>query len=522
MDTSVERRTDYITTALFILLLILFCILKIPTLTLPYFWDELGVYARGALYLHDHGLSLFPSALPPELSRGHPLLFTFINGLSFDIFGDSLLTAHCTALFISLLFLTTVFVIAREWFNSIYAFIIVFLLIIQPLFVAQSVMMLPEVTVGLSTWLALYFLIKKKYLFFAITSSIAILIKETAIILPAIAISGILIEHLSLKKKFLPEFLKAFLSILLPLFTYAIFLFIQKKQNGWFLFPIHSDAIHFDLKSVSEEWISYCHFIFLEQGRCYLFLLFLLLHARQLYILSKQKTNILHSTLLFTLFTIAFVLLYFQFIISFFVVSLAGIIYAFFHSIFFRRYPVYFIYVFLYAIIGLVFCSVNFYLNRYIIFLLPALLVLVFYSLEISRRFLLGILIILVALPSALLHMNIRTFQYDEDMGYVNSIQLYQQGMSFLNSKLNGHSVSIYTNFPLFFAYCDPRLGYTIKKDSTDFNLAPFSNRPTHYNYMLLTEPGGPIPHFPGDDSLFVLKVFNSDYGQLTIYKKIK
>ncbi|MCI5142755.1 MAG: hypothetical protein D3909_13730, partial [Candidatus Electrothrix sp. ATG1] len=56
------------------LLVTSFFLFKLIHLRVPYFWDELGVYSRAALYLFDHGISMLPDAMPPELSRGHPLL----------------------------------------------------------------------------------------------------------------------------------------------------------------------------------------------------------------------------------------------------------------------------------------------------------------------------------------------------------------------------------------------------------------------------------------------------------------
>ena len=70
--------------------IVLFVVSRWEYLFLPYFWDEMGVYAHGALIMSEHGLGLLPSSLNPELSRGHPLLFYFLAALNFQIFGTSL------------------------------------------------------------------------------------------------------------------------------------------------------------------------------------------------------------------------------------------------------------------------------------------------------------------------------------------------------------------------------------------------------------------------------------------------
>ena len=122
-----------------VFILLLFVLLKIPALHLPYFWDELGVYSRAGLYLHDNGLGLLPKDLPPELSRGHPLLFAFIQAIGYNIFGDGVVGGHITALIISLILLWSVYFITSKYFSKYTALLAVMILIIQPLFFAQSV-----------------------------------------------------------------------------------------------------------------------------------------------------------------------------------------------------------------------------------------------------------------------------------------------------------------------------------------------------------------------------------------------
>ena len=79
---------------LFILGIVALAAFKYNDLHLPYFWDELGVYAQAADYQFQRTISLMPSSLPPELSRGHPLLFTVMNACVMRVFGEGVFALH--------------------------------------------------------------------------------------------------------------------------------------------------------------------------------------------------------------------------------------------------------------------------------------------------------------------------------------------------------------------------------------------------------------------------------------------
>lgn len=100
------------------LCLLLFALSKLPDLNLPFFWDELGVYGRAAIYMHDHTLSLQPRHLPPELSRGHPPLLVFMYATLFRVFGANTTVAHVFTLSLALFLLFSIYWIAREEWNA--------------------------------------------------------------------------------------------------------------------------------------------------------------------------------------------------------------------------------------------------------------------------------------------------------------------------------------------------------------------------------------------------------------------
>ena len=65
---------------------LIFIIFKLPHLSLPYYSDEAWSYIPAIHMMETNGLSMLPDALPPDVSRGHPLLFYFLGALWMRVF----------------------------------------------------------------------------------------------------------------------------------------------------------------------------------------------------------------------------------------------------------------------------------------------------------------------------------------------------------------------------------------------------------------------------------------------------
>ena len=174
---------------LFAVLLLLFIALKFNDLFLPYFWDELGVYAQCAVYQYHHGLSLMPVSVPAEYSRGHPLLLTFLNALMMKIFGTGVWVPHSFHLLISIALLIAVYSYTAKYFNRLTGLVSAVLLVTQPIFLSQSILLLPEVLLSLFLFLSLVTYFEKKYFLFGVFASLAVLTKESAVVLPCVVLA---------------------------------------------------------------------------------------------------------------------------------------------------------------------------------------------------------------------------------------------------------------------------------------------------------------------------------------------
>ena len=249
-------------------LLLLFVLFKLQDVSLPYFWDELGVYAPGALKMADTGLpNLLPSSLDPEYSRGHPLLCFATFAAGFRLFGNSVIVGHVVALLIACITLLLFFLFVRKAFDPLTALLSGLLLAIQPLFLAMAGIILPEMLLTLFTVLAIWGLSFQKNWLYLMGACLAVLTKESGIVLPGVALLYQFLSGIKHKDLFTAKRLKSFSILAIPVLVYAAFLVIQKVQNGWFFFPLHTGLIRKDPFNIWQRFLNVNEFILRYQGR---------------------------------------------------------------------------------------------------------------------------------------------------------------------------------------------------------------------------------------------------------------
>ncbi len=233
---------------LFFLALLFFVLIKLSDLLLPFQWDELGAYAPGAFSMVDtKHIGLLPSCVPPLLSWGHPLLFTFCNAVMFNIFGESYIVGHSFAMMITIITLIVFFLFAQQVFDEKTAFFSSILLMAHPIFYTCSVLTLPEMMLTLFTILSVWGIVSKRWWLYAIAASLAILTKESAIVIPPLAVLIIFIDAIRFRDFFSGSRLKMFLFAIVPLLVFGLFIVIQKMQYGWFFYPLQ-------LKHLTLNW----------------------------------------------------------------------------------------------------------------------------------------------------------------------------------------------------------------------------------------------------------------------------
>jgi 4-amino-4-deoxy-L-arabinose transferase-like glycosyltransferase len=461
-------------------ILLLFILFKLNHLFVPYFWDELEVYTKAALYMYDHQIGLLPSVLPPELSRGHPLLFTAIFALGYKILGPHVWVGHLIALIFSCCLLIALYKLGITFFNRTIALVSCLLLIVQPVFIAQSSMVLPEIMLALFCLLSLYSYLKNRYLQLAIFSSLAILVKEPAIALPCVFF---IIE---LYKVWRDEINKRLfhnlLMIISPLFTWGAFLLIQKLQNGWFFFPLHADYVSFSLQSIIARFGYYLSFLLKGQGR-YIWTVLILI-AILIYWFNANSRKRLPSS---------------KSAESFNTYEILG---------------VFTLYIFM-SFAVLIF---NFHLARYILMAMPvACLIVAFATIFIFERINSNIykftLIASVLLP--LFNLKTDYFNVDADLGYLDIVDSQKAMTSFLDDIVDSNTI-VFSDFPFSNGLADIRSGYTTNKSYNTLACNDLEKLADN-NYLIYTIIGN-LKSCKKLDGMNILKEDKTIYSKIYIY----
>lgn len=148
-------------------------------LRLPYFWDEAGYYIPAARDLLAG--SLIPFSTP---SNAHPPLVMAWLALAWKIFGQCPLLTRCAMLLLAAFSLTGFFCLARAVSNRAVAIAATALTALYPVFFAQSSLAQVDLpAAGLTFW-ALEAYVRRRFWASAAWFCLAVLAKETAILIP--------------------------------------------------------------------------------------------------------------------------------------------------------------------------------------------------------------------------------------------------------------------------------------------------------------------------------------------------
>lgn len=261
-----------------LIVLILFAIARWPALNFPFYIDESWSYAPGVALMYEHGPSLMPNAIDLFYSRGHPLLFYASAALWMKVFGASHFAQHAFALFISLLTLVAAHEVCLRLFNKTTANFALLIAPLQVMFFVQSSMLLPEMMITLLVILALYFFAAQKHVFTFLTCTTLFLTKESGMVmglaLGIVSFFGLFSKGISIKSKLAP-----IAALALSGLSIGIFYLLQKKLNGWYLFPEHIGMIKWDWPTMWKKIQFSLETLFVHDYRFRLFQTLLVLAA---------------------------------------------------------------------------------------------------------------------------------------------------------------------------------------------------------------------------------------------------
>ena len=157
--------------------------LHYPLLRLPYFWDEAGYYIPAALDFYRSWLLVPESTLP----TGHTPLVMVYLGLLWRVFGFSSLVTRAAMILVAAATVVALYALARRVAAREVATWSGVLLALSPMFFAQSSLVYLDLPAALFTALAVLALLDGRVLMFAVVASLAVLTKETAVVLLPVA-----------------------------------------------------------------------------------------------------------------------------------------------------------------------------------------------------------------------------------------------------------------------------------------------------------------------------------------------
>jgi 4-amino-4-deoxy-L-arabinose transferase-like glycosyltransferase len=157
--------------------------LHYPLLRLPYFWDEAGYYIPAALDFYRSWLLIPESTLP----TGHTPLVMVYLGLLWRVFGFSSLVTRAAMILVAAATVVALYALARRVAARETAIWSAVLLALSPMFFAQSSLVYLDLPAALFTTLAVLALLEGRMLMFAAAASLAVLTKETAVVLLPVA-----------------------------------------------------------------------------------------------------------------------------------------------------------------------------------------------------------------------------------------------------------------------------------------------------------------------------------------------
>jgi hypothetical protein len=454
---------------IFVAFIIGLTIFKWNHIRLPYFADELAFYAKAANYQAQHGISLMPGSVPDWLTRGHPLFFIAMTACVLKFVANAAPVAHFFCFLISITLLCAVYVKISRYFNPLTGLVSALIVGVQPLFLAQCCLLLPEITLSLLIFMALCAYYENRFFLFALYASLGILTKETAAVLPiAVLLYDFFLWALTRHR---PQsfYASGILSILAPYLVLVIFLMLQKKQNGWYLFPHHTEMIDFTIQGYLYRFKYYFLFFFQSQGR--LLLTAILFVASILAIMRHQhsRQNLAKSfLLLLVIFSILFIALT---------------------------------------------CSFDFLLSRYVAAVLAPFCILAAMALTTisNNKYFIAAAVILVF---AFAYNNLEggTYNSDGDLGYIRQIKVLQQAIDYVYETAKpGEGVD--GNPPVPTALYFPGSGYLkgkkVRKD--------WQSKTGNY-FLILREPGLDYNTDSIKNQMSLLKSFDDGNAHARVY----
>ncbi len=156
-----------------------------PLLNLPYYWDEAGYYIPAALDFYRHWLLIPRSTLP----TGHTPLVPVCLALAWRLLGYAPVVTRLTMIAFAAATLVALYALGQTVARHEVAIWACILLALSPLFFAQSSLVFLDLPAAFTTTMAVWALLHRRMGWYAVAASLAVLTKETAVVIVPVALA---------------------------------------------------------------------------------------------------------------------------------------------------------------------------------------------------------------------------------------------------------------------------------------------------------------------------------------------
>lgn len=204
----------------------------------PFFGDGISTVSRASYFILDSGYTSI--SYPPGQDPGHPITFPLIYAALWSVFGKSLIISHAFNFLFAFGIVYLVFRWTNETWGRLSAVVASLLLLLTPLFAAQSAMINTHLPLTFFTLLLAYSL-EKHWRYLAALAAAALILTHLQ---GLFCIAGIMIWWFWVKQcqrtwKF--RIIKSFKLLIIPALLFAGWLAYHYQVSGWLMSTPASD-----------------------------------------------------------------------------------------------------------------------------------------------------------------------------------------------------------------------------------------------------------------------------------------
>ena len=238
---------------------------KLPTLDTPAYWDEMAWLGQADSLWRRGLITAIPGLRPAAAFWGHPPGLHFILAALGTAFGVSVPVAHALIGIFAAIGVCATYLLARHLYDSATGWLAAAVLLLSPLYFAQSGMFLADVPVAALGTLAIYFVLTDRFRHYVICASCMVLLKETAIAL----VVALLLYRFLIMRPMRQARLGEVAKYCIPLIVIGAFAVLQRITTGKFFIIYDFEFKLFELTPglIRRQFQLITRWIFLEQYR---------------------------------------------------------------------------------------------------------------------------------------------------------------------------------------------------------------------------------------------------------------